>query len=110
MQLLLTLETLTPDAWERIFGAFVSVNKSHWRGAPFDAVMNQLKSTGRFELVVTGMNTWTCRFVLTVLPDQHLDAALLPNPALAAPMQARLASMQQEFEETLAESQGPLGS
>jgi len=96
-----TLTSLTPAAWERLFGAFILANKSHWRGAPFDAVMNQLKSKGIFEFSVTGMDTWTCKFVLKVLEDDHLDAAFIPNKELSPLMQRHLERMQQVFENEL---------
>jgi hypothetical protein len=98
MKLKYTLETFTPDAWERVFGAFVKVNRSHWRGAPYDAVINQLKVKGVFEFAVTGMNTWSSKFALKLLPDNHLDAEFITNDTLSPLMQKHLAKMKQEFE------------
>lgn len=101
MRLHYTLESFDHAAWERTFGAFVTANKSHWRGAPYDAVMNLLRSKGRFEFTVTGMNTWTSKFVLTLLPDGHLDAEFVPNTELSAHMQQHLGKMKETFERQL---------
>jgi hypothetical protein len=92
-----TLDEFTPELWEKLFGAFIIANKSHWRGAPYDAVHNLLKAKGRFEFTVTGMDTWTSKFVLTVLHDQTLDVDFVPNPALSALMQQHLLKMQEKF-------------
>lgn len=97
MRLPYTLETFTPRVWEEVFGAFVKANRSHWRGAPYDAVLSILKAKGRFEFTVTGMDTWTSKFVLTILPDQHLDAAFVQNEALSALMRKHLAKMEAQF-------------
>jgi hypothetical protein len=99
MRLEYTLDTFSQNAWERTFGAFVKANKSHWRGAPYDAVMSLLRSKGRFEFTVTGMDTWTSKFVLTILPDGYLDAEFVPNTELSALMQRHLAKMKETFEQ-----------
>jgi hypothetical protein len=96
-----TIETFSPQVWEKLFGAFVAANKSHWRGAPYDAVVNLLKMKGRFEFTVTGMNTWTSKFVLTVLPDAHIDVMFVPNEDLSVLMRKHLANMQKMFEQEL---------
>ena len=101
MKLDYTLDTFSAQAWEKVFGAFVLANKSHWRGAPYDAVMNLLKVKGRFEFSVTGMGTWTSKFVLTVLPDGHLDVTFIPNDELSSMMHRHLQKMQEQFEEEL---------
>jgi hypothetical protein len=101
MRLPHTAETFSHDAWEHTFGAFVKANKSHWRGAPYDAVMNMLRSKGRFEFTVTGMGTWTSKFVLVVLEDGHLDASFVPNTGLSGLMQTHLQKMQHVFEEEI---------
>jgi hypothetical protein len=104
MELPHTLETFTPQAWEQTFGAFIKANKSHWRGAPYDAVVNLLKNKGRFEFTVTGMNTWTSKFVLTVLPNGKLDAAFVKNEELSQMMQKHLDRMEEEFYSALKHS------
>jgi hypothetical protein len=96
-----TLEEFTNDAWESTFGAFVKANRSHWRGAPYDAVMNQLRTKGRFEFSVTGMGTWTSKFVLTVGENSSLDAQFVKNTELSPTMQKHLQSMQEVFEHEL---------
>jgi hypothetical protein len=101
MRLPYTLDTFTPHAWEKVFGVFVLVNRSHWRGAPYDAVVNILRAKGRFEFSVTGMGTWTSKFVLVVLPDGYLDAAFIPNEETSAMMQKHLERMKEQFESEL---------
>jgi hypothetical protein len=101
MQLPYTLDTFSPDAWEKTFGAFVKANRSHWRGAPYEAVINLLKSKGAFVFTVTGMSTWTSKFQLSVLENGHLDAAFIPNAELSALMQKHLAAMQETFEKEI---------
>lgn len=96
-----TLDTFTPEAWEKVFGAFVTVNRSHWRGAPYDAVMNMLRTKGRFEFTVTGMGTWTSKFVLTTHQDGKLEADFVANTDLSPTMQSHLARMKHRFEELL---------
>jgi hypothetical protein len=99
MQLRYTLETFTPQVWERVFGAFVKANKSHWRGAPYDAVINLLKTKGRFEFTVTGMGTWTSKFVLVV--NEYVDASFVANTELSPLMQKHLQQMSQVFADEL---------
>ena len=101
MKLQYTLEQLTPELWEKLFGAFIIANRSHWRGAPYEAVHHLLKTKGRFEFTVTGMETWTSKFVLTVLPDQILEVEFVPNSDLSPLMQQHLAKMQERFYEEL---------
>jgi hypothetical protein len=96
-----TLAEFTPELWEKLFGAFIIANKSHWRGAPFDAVHNLLKTKGRFEFAVTGMGTWTSRFVIVVLPDDQLDVEFVANSELSPLMQQHLAKMKETFEREL---------
>ena len=91
-----TLDEFTPALWDRLFGAFITANRSHWRGAPHDAVLNLLKTKGRFEFTVTGMNTWTSKFILIVI-DNELDAEMVPNTELSAVMQQHLKQMQETF-------------
>ena len=56
---------------------------------------------GRFEFTVTGMGTWTSKFILTVLPDGYIDVHMLPNDDLSALMLKHLATMQERFETEL---------
>jgi hypothetical protein len=96
-----TLESFSQEHWEHVFGAFVKANNSHWRGAPYDAVLNMLKTHGRFQFEVKAMGVWTCRFLLTVLPDGHLDATFVPNTELSGLMRGKLERMQDVFEKEL---------
>jgi hypothetical protein len=98
MQLPYTLDEFTRERWEDLFGAFTKANNSHWRGAPFDAVINLLKTKGEFSWAVTAMNTWTCRFMLRAATDGRLETAFIPNNELSAPMRERLTAMQRIFE------------
>ena len=100
MELPYAPDTFTQEAWEKVFGAFVIANKSHWRGAPYDAVMNLLKTKGRFEFTVTGMGTWTSKFLLTV-QDGRLHVEFIPNNELSPIMQRHLAGMKERFEKEL---------
>ena len=101
MMLSCTIETFTPSDWETVFGAFVHANKSHWRGAPYDAVMSVLRHGGQFSFAVKAMDTWTCKLTLTVLPDGRLDASLVPNDGLSAIMRKHLTAMQATFEKEI---------
>ena len=75
---------------------FVTVNKSHWRAAPYDSVISVLRSTGKFEFSVTGMDTWTNKFVLEN-KNGALEVEFVINDALSDFMKQRLETMKQQF-------------
>jgi hypothetical protein len=92
-----TLDGLTTEDWQRAFGAYVTVNRSHWTGPPFDIILQILRTKGSYEFGVPGLGTWTTRFRLAVEEDGSVVASLSKNPELGPRMKASVEKMETEF-------------
>ena len=97
MLLTLTIDDLTPEAWQRVFGAYVKANRSHWTGPPPDIVRRILREKGAYEFGFTAMGTWASRFRLAVGTDGLLDAEFVINPDLPERMRDRASAMREIF-------------
>ena len=87
---------LTEETWKKIFGAYVTANRSHWTGAPFEAVKNQLETKGEYVFGFESMGTWASKFRLTKKDDLFV-AEFVKNPELPDTMKNKLDEMEQMF-------------
>ncbi len=92
-----TLDGFTTEGWQRAFGAYVKVNRSHWTGPPFDIILQILRTKGSYEFGVPGLGTWTTRFRLAVEDDGSVHASLSKNPDLGPRMKEKVDQMEAEF-------------
>lgn len=92
-----TLETFSEEDWQKVFGAYVSANNSHWTGPPHDVVLRILKEKGRYEFGFPSMGTWASKFRLDIGEDGLLRASFVRNDDLPKRMQLKLDQMEKVF-------------
>lgn len=97
MRLPISLREMDDTGWDKLFGAYVEVNHSHWRGPPAEIVKKILAEKGKYEFCVPAMNTWASKFVVLVDDEGFVDVSFVSNEELSEKMQERLEKMEEMF-------------
>lgn len=94
------LEQFSEQDWRRAFDAYVTANRSHWTGPPYDVVKTKLEKEGVYEFGFQSMGTWASKFRL-VVKSGDVHAEFVTNPDLPERMREKLEEMRSIFEREL---------